>query len=212
MPYIIKDIKGTEIQKGVVVNDKKEKDSDNFELENSEGKGVTYEEVMQMKSSYSHLNSFNNLNYLNDNERVRLIKGIAEVDQFYENIWERTLIELMFITNYYMSLISNLNSFEQIYKSGTKFEYWFSNNVKYTMLEKIKEFYIKTSKAYAEFSPIDIYEQDVEHNAKEIILKIDNFHLKDVEHLLATRWNETLTEFIEWNQKQEAKRKTMIFD
>ena len=109
MPYIIKDIKGTEIQKGVVVNDKKEKDSDNFELENSEGKGVTYEEVMQMKSSYSHLNSFNNLNYLNDNERVRLIKKIAEVDQFYQNIWERTLIELMFITNYYMSLISNLN-------------------------------------------------------------------------------------------------------
>ena len=142
MPYIIKDIKGTEIQKGVVVNDKKEKDSDNFELENSEGKGITYEEVMKIKSSYSHLNSFNNLNYLNDNERVRLIKGIADVDQFYQNIWERTLIELMFITNYYMSLISNLNSFEQIYKSGTKFEYWFSNNVRYTMLEKIKEFYI----------------------------------------------------------------------
>ena len=142
MPYIIKDIKGTEIQKGVVVNDKKEKDSDNFELENSEGKGITYEEVMKIKSSYSHLNSFNNLNYLNDNERVRLIKGIAEVDQFYENIWERTLIELMFITNYYMSLISNLNSFEQIYKSGTKFEYWILH-VPYICLEMRIKYYCK---------------------------------------------------------------------
>ncbi len=109
MPYIIKNVKGTEIQKGVLVNDKK--DSDDFELANSEGKGITYEEIMKIKSSYSHLNSFNNLNYLNDNERVHLIKKIAEVDQFYQNIWERTLIELMFITNYYMSLISNLNSF-----------------------------------------------------------------------------------------------------
>lgn len=210
MPYIIKNIKATEIQKGVLVNDKKE--TENFELTNSEGKGITYEEIMEIKSSYGHLNSFNNLNYLNDNERVILIKKIAEIDQFYQNIWERTLIELMFITNYYMSLISNLNSFEQIYKNGTKFEYWFSNSVRYTMLEKIKEFYIKTSRIYAEFSPIDIYEKDVEQKAKEIVLKIDNFHIKDVEHLLNVRWNETLTEYIEWNQKQEEKRKTMIFD
>lgn len=210
MPYIIKNVKGTEIQKGVLVNDKK--DNDDFELANSEGKGITYEEIMKIKSSYSHLNSFNNLNYLNDNERVHLIKKIAEVDQFYQNIWERTLIELMFITNYYMSLISNLNSFEKIYKNGSKFEYWFSNSVRYTMLEKIKEFYIKTSKIYAEFSPIDIYEKDVEYKAKEIILKIDNFHLKDVKNLLETKWNETFAEFIEWNQKQEEKRKTMIFD
>ncbi len=210
MPYIIKNVKGTEIQKGVLVNDKK--DSDDFELANSEGKGITYEEIMKIKSSYSHLNSFNNLNYLNDNERVHLIKKIAEVDQFYQNIWERTLIELMFITNYYMSLISNLNSFEKIYKNGSKFEYWFSNSVRYTMLEKIKEFYIKTSKIYAEFSPIDIYEKDVEYKAKEIILKIDNFHLKDVKNLLESKWNETFAEFVEWNQKQEEKRKTMIFD
>ncbi len=210
MPYIIKNVKGTEIQKGVLVNDKK--DNDDFELANSEGKGITYEEIMKIKSSYAHLNSFNNLNYLNDNERVHLIKKIAEVDQFYQNIWERTLIELMFITNYYMSLISNLNSFEKIYKNGSKFEYWFSNSVRYTMLEKIKEFYIKTSKIYAEFSPIDIYEKDVEYKAKEIILKIDNFHLKDVKNLLETKWNETFAEFIEWNQKQEEKRKTMIFD
>ncbi len=211
MPYIIKNVNGEEIQKGVVISDNK-KNEGNFEIDGSQGKGISYDEIMKIKSSYSHLNTFNNLNYLNDNERVKLIKEIAEVDEFYENIWERTLIELMFITNYYMSLISNLNSFEQMYKNGAKFEYWFSNNVKYTMLEKIKEFYIKTSIIYAEHSPINIYEKDVEQKAKEIAIKIDNYHLKDVKELLESKWNETLVKFNEWNEKQEQKRKAMIFD
>ncbi|MBD5423408.1 MAG: hypothetical protein HDR43_02845 [Mycoplasma sp.] len=211
MPYIIKKIEGEEINvnnQGVLILDKEK----NFKLEETHGSGLSYEKIIELKSSFSHLNFLKDVNYLNDNERALIIQEIKDVENFYENIWERTLIELMFITQYYMSLISNLQSFDQIVKTNDQFEYWFLNNVEYTMLEKIKEFYIKTCKAYADISTINIYEQDVEAKAKDIVNRIQKYHVNDVKEMLESKWDETYEEHKKWKIKEEEKRKTMIFD
>lgn len=216
MPYIVKKIIGEEIGLGdqrtlildVANSDKNEKD---FRLI-SYGRGLSYDQIELIKSRFSNVDFLKDINYINDKETMILMKQVENVERFYEITSEKTLIELMFITQYYLSLVSSLASFEKIFKNGMKFDYWFSNNVKYTMLEKIKLFYISISKACANKISMDIYEKDVEAKAKELINKIENQHIREVEALLREAWEETYKEIVDWNKKQEKKRKSILFD
>lgn len=213
MPYIVKEVKSKKIKVG---------DSSTMvlDLEGSQNKyeqekigTLTYKDILEIRNRLGHLDFAKNLSYINDEKRLAIVKEITDIENFYENIWERTLLELMFITGYYLKLIENEIFFEKIIKSsGDKFDYWFYNNVKYTMSKKIKDFYVDLCIQSAENSPLSIYEEDVTIKAKEIVGIIEFQHINEVKTALNEQWDKSYEQYLATKEKNEEKRKALIFD
>lgn len=214
MPYIVKKVKGKDIQFGNSTTTILDLDVKGLENENKAKKGsITYKEILEIKSRLGHLNFAKNINYIHDEARSDLIKSITHIENFYESIWERTLIELMFITNYYLGLIENTIYFEKVMKSsGDRFEYWFLNNVKYTMSNKIKDFYINLCIEGANNSSLEIFEEDVTLKSKEIVKIIELQHIDEIKNILNEQWRKSYDEYLERKEKNEEKRKALIFE
>lgn len=217
MPYIVKEVKSKEIKVGdssTTILDLENTQAIAAEKEKNNKIGtLTYKDILEIKTKLGHLDFAKNLSYINDEKRIALIKEITEIENFYENIWERTLLELMFITGYYLKLIENEIFFEKIIKSsGDKFDYWFFNNVKYTMSKKIKDFYVDLCIQSAENSTLSIYEEDVTLKSKEIVGVIEFQHINEIKDILNEQWDKSYEIYLATKDKNEEKRKALIFD
>lgn len=217
VPYIVKKLETQEIEVGnrktlILDVEKTMELTEEMSLNGELGKGLTYKEAIQIKNNFGDLTLFKDLVNKSDSKWISIIRQIENIDEFYNIVWEKTILELMFMSQYYISLISKLESFEQVIKGGAEFDYWFLNSVKYNMLEKIKDFYLKTTQIYANKVSIDVYETDIEIKVKEILDEIENNHLLQVRDLLKTTWNNTMSKFKEWEAVQNKKRRTIIFD
>lgn len=213
MPFVIKKLESENVNiaetKTLILDMEK-----TSEIEKGLGlsKGLTYKEALDIKEKFSALEGFKGASVTKDSNWLTILKQIDNIEEFYSIIWDRTILELMFISQYYISLISNPQSFEQVLLSGDQFDFWFDNNVKYNMLEKIKKFYLVVARIYANKTSIDIFETDVEAKAKIILDEIENNHLVQVKEFLRTTWETAAIRQKEWDKKQEMKRKTIIFD
>lgn len=174
---------------------------------------LSYKDIEDLRSKYVSNAAFQKI-LSNADERWTMIKkNIDNVEVFYEIIWSRTHLELMFLTRYYSSEIVNPLSFEMLIKNKTKFEYWWINNVKYNLLNKLKIFYIKAAEIYANLVSVDIFETDVEMKAKEAIDNIEDIYLDDVKAYFEYEWNKSKKYYEEiFKSKQDEKRKSIIFD
>lgn len=222
MPYIVKKVEVDTIKldntKTLVLankeNDEKsyEKDDEDIHIELDE---ITYKQILefQKKIGYNYKKRNNKKNiYINEQNQDKIYKHIDNIQEFYAILWERTIIELMFISQYYSSLISEHKSFEQILKGVNQFEFWFNNNVKYNMLIKIRNFYFKIAEICANKITLNIYETDVEEKIKLILKDIEENHLVQIKEFLHSKWNESLAKHKEWLKNTMAKRKTILFD
>ena len=217
MPYIVKKLESELVdvanQKTLILDVEKTAElTKELDLLGELGHGITYKEVLKLRESFGDLSSFQGLLVGENSKWISIIKQIENIEEFYNIVWERTIVELMFISQYYISLISTPQSFEKVLNGGSEFEFWFLNSVKYNMLEKVKDFYMKTIRAYANNISLDVYETDVLIKAKEVMDEIENNHLNQVKDLLETTWNNTEIEYKKWLEKETNKRKTIIFD
>lgn len=175
--------------------------------------GFSYKQVEELKSKYS-LNKLSQKILENaDEEWKNIKKNIESVEIFYEIVWSRVYLELMFLTNYFVQKLTNPNSFEIIYKNNERFDYWYKNNVKYVLLEKLKQFYIKVCYAYAKVSPINIFEKDFNYKSKEGTEIIEQSYLDDFELYLKYEWDNAYNYHINiFKDMQDKKRKSILFD
>lgn len=216
MPYILKDIVQDEIKidetPTLILDVQQTKMKNENIIDKQNIKGLSVKEINDIKNKYSDIDLFQKVLDKTEEEWESILKQIENVEEFYELVWERTLLELIFVTQYYIKSISDPKSFDLISISNTEFEFWFNNNVEYNMLEKIKEFYVKTIENYANQVSIDIYESDTGEKTKEILKNIKNGHLTQIKNVLNNAWNEANENYKEWLKKEEQKRKTIIFD
>lgn len=218
MPYIVKKLTTHEAdvagKKALVLDAQKTAElTQELELNGELGQGITYKEVLQLKERFGDIALFTKIAENNsDMKWLSTIKQAQNIEQFYDIVWERTILELMFMSQYYISTISEPRAFEQVLQGGTEFEFWFQNTVKYNMLDKIKEFYIKTVEAYANNVSMDIYESDVLIKAKEVMKEIEETHLEQLKKVLESTWNDTYEKYLEWEKKEKARRDSIIFD
>ncbi len=218
MPFVTKRLESEEIdfggRKTLILDVEK---THELSLSNRNIQGISYKDAIKFKENFRDMEAFKETVKNNDSEvywknKEMVIAQIDNIEEFYDIIWERTILELMFISQYYLLLISNPASFENVYQGSKEFEYWFLNNVKYNMLNKIKDFYIKTTIIYANKVSMNVYETDLDIKVKEILDEIENNHLKQVEGLLENTWNDTLEKYISWKEIQDNKRKSILFD
>lgn len=217
MPFISKKLKSEEIEFGnkktLILDIKKTAEiTKELETEGLTGKSLSLIEIRKIKETFGNLESFKDILIKDDKKWLTTLLQIKNIEEFYDIVWERTILELMFLSQYYLSLISNPQSFEIVLKSGDEFEFWFKNNVKYNMLEKIKNFYLKLTRIYANKISIDIYEVDVEAKSKEVINEIKNNHLIQIKEFLSNKWDEAMNNYKVWIKKTQQKRKSILFD
>lgn len=216
MPYILKEIVQDEVkidETPTLILDVQQTKVINKNIDESKYvKGISVKEINELKDKYADIEFFQDVVQKSDVEWESILKQIENVEEFYNLVWERTLLELIFITQFFINSISEPKSFELLSMSNTEFDFWFSNNVEYTMLERIKDFYVKTIESYANQVSIDIYESDTAQKTKEILEKIESGHLSQLKKVLNNAWNEASENYKEWLKKEEEKRKTIIFD
>ncbi len=220
MPYIVKKLKADEIDfanKRTLVLDVKEtnrmikdeetefinklKNRDTYELEKVSKifRGYSlFEEVVANKDA---IKSFS----------IELPQ-IETEEEFFEIVWNQTVFELMFISQYYLQLVSDSASFEKIIFGNNEFDYWFENDVKYVMVEKIERFYRDLCRYYADRVSLNIFEIDVEAKTKEVADEIIFNHLVQVKSILESAWSTALIKFEEWQNKINKKRESILFD
>lgn len=219
MPFIAKDLITEEIEFGnyktLVLNSEKMMSMTkelSIDEELQQG-GLSYKSILELRNIYGNFSLFSDFFKKNNKvEKVILFKSIENVEEFYNILWERTIIEIMFISQYYFALISNLETFDQIVKVGSSFGAWFKDIVEYNMIEKVKRFYLTLARVYANKLSFNIYESDIEIKLKDLVNEIKGAHLLQVKELLESAWNESMSKYDEWEKVQQAKRKTIIFD
>lgn len=219
MPFIKKHVIGEKIefagQEALTKDIEKTKEiSLEFSKLGLSGRGLTYKEALEIKNDFAHVDIFSKAaeRALVKNNDIEILAQIKNINDFYEIIWERTVIELMFMSQYYLSLISTPQSFEKLVATKDKFDSWFTNTVSYNMIYKIKSFYIDLVKIYASKTSLDIYETDLEIKVKEILEDIKNSHIKQIKVFLSEKWEESRKKFDEWIRKENMKRNTVLFD
>ncbi|MBR2848959.1 MAG: hypothetical protein IKL15_01185 [Mycoplasmataceae bacterium] len=216
MPYIVKKVEIDTIKldntKTLVLGDKEKKPYDDEEI-NVELDEISYKQILEFQKKIGYGNKkIKQLIKINEQNKEMVYKHIDNIQEFYAILWERTIIELMFISQYYSSLISEHKSFEQILRGVNQFEFWFNNNVKYNMLIKIRNFYFKIAEICANKTTLNIYETDVEQRVKLILQDIEKNHLVQIKEFLHSKWDESFEKHKEWLKTRTEKRKTILFD
>ena len=217
MPLITSKIEADEVvvrnTKTLILDVTKTKEL-NEQEENDDSLGLSYKQIEEMKERYVSNELFQEvLDHANTQYWHDVRKNVANVDIFYKIIWNRTRIELIFLSEYYINLLREPLSFEMLQKNGVQFDHWFKNTVSYTILVKLRKFYDLAARKYANLVPVDIYEKDIEFKAKEAVENIEQAYLDDVKAFLRHEWN-VAKEYYEtvFKKLQEEKRKSIIFD
>lgn len=174
---------------------------------------LSYKDIEDLRDKYVSNEMFLKILESADERWQAIKKNVESIEIFYEIIWSRTHLELMFLAKYYTQELINPLSFELLVKNGAKFEYWWENNVKYNFLVKLKKFYMDAAEVYANVSPINIYEKDVVFKAKEAIENIEDAYLLDVKKYLEFEWKKAKEYYDEvFSKIQEEKRKSILFE
>lgn len=176
--------------------------------------GLSYKAIQEMRNKYATNEAFQQiLNSTRDEYWIKTKKNVESVSIFYDIVWQRTRIELLYMSEYYTKELTDPLAFEFLQNNLVQFTYWFNNTVKYNLLVRLRRFYINAAKNYAQLVPIDIYEQDIEFKAKEAIDIIEQSYLDDVQTFLKMEWNKAETYHRDvFKAAQEKKRKAMLFD
>lgn len=173
----------------------------------------SYKQIVEIKEKYESEEMFNKLAEKADENWKAIKKNIDSVEIFYEIVWNRTSLELFFLTNYYTKKLLDPLSFENLYKNNGDFNSWWLNHVVYTLMVRLKKLYIKAAYVYANVSPVDIFEKDIEFKAKEAMEIIEQSNLNDVKEFLEYEWSKAEEYHKDiFSKVQENKRKTILFD
>ena len=217
MPLIPSKVEADEVlvrnTKTLVLNVEKTKELI-LQQEENEDLGLSYKQIEEMKERYVSNEIFQDiLNHANTEYWVGVRRTVENVDIFYKIVWNRTRLELIFLSEYYINSLRDPLAFELLQKNGVQFDHWFQNTVKYTILVKLRKFYDLVARKYADLVPIDIYEKDIVFKAKKSVQTIEEAYLDDVKALLRHEWG-LAKEYYDnvFKKLQEEKRKAIIFD
>lgn len=176
-------------------------------------KTISYEEIIDLRQRFGSIEVFNEILTRAEGEFEGLEEVIESVETFYEIVWRRTKLELLFIMKYFTNELQKPLAFEQIHKMNDSFNAWFTSNVKYTTITRLRQFYLRTAKKYAEIAIIDIYETDIEAKAKEASQNIDEAYLDDYKEYLEYEFNNALEHHENvYKPAQQKKRDSILFE
>ena len=161
------------------------------ELELNRGElSISLEEIKRLREKFHSNEKLSKMLEQTDDYWQKINQEINSVEFFYEIVWKRMQIEVLFLINYFTHELVNPEVFAQIIINGATYESWFVNNFKNVFLNKLKDFYMKVVKNYANKVSIDIYETDAEMKVKEVMDNIEEIYV--VKLMITYNMNETM--------------------